>query len=265
MASSSTSSIHSRFMAGFVRQPSGELIHCFGPCSRRITSVWSQFQEHVLRNGNLNTRHSSSLSATQPQDGVESIHTFKMQFSSDSYVIFESVTPLDQQVFGLVLNREAFVPATLSAHLDSFFAELILSRLALDTKAYTTALGNVNFNSVVDSIVDLFDSSLRYVAKNDKWSHGGREVFRQQVGSFVSRGAKVEFCLPAFPCKSSSKNKVLSDSPDRGEHIALSNLHTFIQKIEAVYPPGGKLWIISDGHVFSDCSKYAPNEANVSK
>ncbi|OAQ64347.1 pyoverdine/dityrosine biosynthesis protein [Pochonia chlamydosporia 170] len=176
-----------------------------------------------------------------------------MQLSSDSYVVFESITPLDQQVFGLVLNREAFVPATLSAHLDSFFAELILSRLALDTKAYTTALGEVNFNSVVDSIVDLFDSSLRYVAKNDKWSPLGREVFRQQVGSFVSRGAKVEFCLPAFPCKSSSKNKVLSDSPDRGEHIALSNLHTFIQKIEAVYPPGGKLWIISDGHVFSDC------------
>ena len=33
-------------------------------------------------------------------------------------------------------------------------------------------------------------------------------------------------------------------------------LKKFVEEIEKIYDAGAKLWIISDGHVFSDCSEY---------
>jgi pyoverdine/dityrosine biosynthesis protein Dit1 len=53
------------------------------------------------------------------------------------------------------------------------------------------------------------------------------------VYEFVRRGARVEFCLPAFPCKSSNPEKVVAVVPDRGEQLALENLHSFVEAIEA--------------------------------
>jgi pyoverdine/dityrosine biosynthesis protein Dit1 len=132
----------------------------------------------------------------------------------------------------------------------------VLSGLRVDIKTHAGLLRDADADVAADAIVHLFDTSLRYVGKHDKWLRGGQDVFRQQVRSFTSRGARVEFCLPAFPCKSSSTEKVLSQSPDRGEYVALSNLQRFLQEVEDVYGPGAKLWIISDGHVFSDCSEY---------
>lgn len=41
--------------------------------------------------------------------------------------------------------------------------------------------------------------------------------------------------------------------PDLAEHIALDVLHDFIKEVNAVYEPGATMWIINDGHVFSDC------------
>ena len=131
----------------------------------------------------------------------------------------------------------------------------MLRGLRVDINTHAGHLRDADADVAADAIVHLFDTSLRYVGKHDKWLRGGRDVFRQQVRSFTSRGARVEFCLPAFPCKSSSTEKVLSQSPDRGEYVALSNLQRFLREVEDVYGPGAKLWIISDGHVFSDCSE----------
>ena len=43
--------------------------------------------------------------------------------------------------------------------------------------------------------------------------------------------------------------------PDLAENIALDVLYGFIKEVNAVYEPGATMWIINDGHVFSDCSK----------
>ena len=41
--------------------------------------------------------------------------------------------------------------------------------------------------------------------------------------------------------------------PDKGEELALSRLIQFADSIAKIYPPGIIIWIVSDGHVFSDC------------
>ncbi|KAG8412933.1 hypothetical protein J3459_013626 [Metarhizium acridum] len=244
-------SIHSRFIAGFVRQPSGDLIHCFGPSTTRITLVWPQIRDHVLRECHLHNRLSKTCLPIKY--ALETAESLQLAPPSNDYVVFEMPKLPDQQVIGLVLAPDSSPATPHSLELDMFFANLVLSGLRVDIKNYGRILREADSEMVTDSIVDLFDANLRYVAKHDKWLQGGQEVFRQQVRSFTSRGAMVEFCLPAFPCKSSSTDKVLSQSPDRGEYVALSNLQRFMQKVEDIYKPGAKLWIISDGHVFSDC------------
>lgn len=258
--SRSKSSMHDRFIAGFVRQSSGKLIHCFGPSSSLLSATWSGIEDHVLRHCNLNAWRSHLPNAgLQIKRGVAGICSCRIQIAGNEHAILEMPRPMDQQVVGIVLSIDPHTSAPVSTRLDFFFASLILSGLQVGTAKHTEILQEINLEQVTESIVDIFDSTLRYAARHDKWSQAGRDVFREQVSSFTSRGAKVEFCLPAFPCKSSSTKKVLSTAPDRGEHIALANLHAFIQEIEAIYQPGAKLWIISDGHVFSDCSKRMPS------
>ena len=106
-------------------------------------------------------------------------------------------------------------------------------------------------------ITDMFDKELRNIAPEDKWNSGGRDVFHQGVEYFTARQDPVEFALPAFPCKSTNYHKTNGILPDRAEEMALVRLHDFCHKVKQIYSPGAILWIISDGHVFSDCSKFS--------
>lgn len=73
-----------------------------------------------------------------------------------------------------------------------------------------------------------------------------------RVRRFVSLNEPIHALLPAFPAKSPSRNKVLGALPDRAEEIALEYLQTICDSIQAIYPPGVRITICSDGHVFSD-------------
>ncbi|KAI9105237.1 Pyoverdine/dityrosine biosynthesis protein-domain-containing protein [Phlyctochytrium arcticum] len=111
---------------------------------------------------------------------------------------------------------------------------------------------NVLSTPLVDQLVDLFDTELRYVPHHDRWEDGKR-LFTRQVQFFVSRNLPLQFALPAFPCKSSNTtDKVLGTYPDKGEELALRTMSYFVDKVKAIYPPGAIMSIISDGHVFSD-------------
>lgn len=35
----------------------------------------------------------------------------------------------------------------------------------------------------------------------------------------------------------------------------MKTLHNFLQQVHSIYSPGATLWLIGDGHVFSDCSE----------
>lgn len=104
-------------------------------------------------------------------------------------------------------------------------------------------------------ITQLFEEHLKNVSVTDEWDQVGKKYFTGIVDFFTSKNAKLEACLPAFPCKSQNTLKTAGVVPDKGEELALRHLKAFIDSVDKVYPPGMKLWIISDGHVFSDCSK----------
>src|SRR6185436_17323058 len=56
--------------------------------------------------------------------------------------------------------------------------------------------------------------------------------------------------------------KVSGANPDAGEALALRTLESFVKAVREIYGPGARLWVISDGHVFSDC--IGVNDASVS-
>ncbi len=62
----------------------------------------------------------------------------------------------------------------------------------------------------------------------------------------------VHLILPAFPAKSPNRLKTLGVAPDLGERIGLRRLQQICDEIAAVYSPGARCTICSDGHVFSD-------------
>ncbi|WP_191873835.1 L-tyrosine/L-tryptophan isonitrile synthase family protein [Streptomyces filipinensis] len=74
----------------------------------------------------------------------------------------------------------------------------------------------------------------------------------RRIGDFVRDGAPVVFTLPAFPCKSPNPAKVLGRLPDQGERLSLGFLHRLCTDIERIHPPGARIVICSDGHVFGD-------------
>ncbi|MBL1083104.1 isocyanide synthase family protein [Streptomyces actinomycinicus] len=74
----------------------------------------------------------------------------------------------------------------------------------------------------------------------------------RRIAGFVRAGAPVVFTLPGFPCKSPNPAKVLGHLPDQGERLSLGFLHTLCTEIERIHPPGARVIICSDGHVFGD-------------
>ncbi|KAG5916374.1 hypothetical protein E4U42_007686 [Claviceps africana] len=255
-------SIHQRLVAGFVRRGSGDLVQCFGPLQTAISSKWPEVRQRLLQSP---CHHEFPKRLSQTTLQVElGLGTSKGCFpdqnqpSASSCLVFETLDHPTQQILGIILaaNETAGLSPGAQmeqAHVDGFFASLILGNMRIGTAIDRELIQRIDVEASTDSIVDLFDRTLRYESSCDKWGQGGRSVFRESVSHFTRRGQAVEFCLPAFPCKSSSTGKVLSKAPDLGEYLALENMHNFLLDIEAIYEPGAKLWIISDGHVFSDC------------
>jgi pyoverdine/dityrosine biosynthesis protein Dit1 len=73
-----------------------------------------------------------------------------------------------------------------------------------------------------------------------------------RIRGFVEAGQPVLFTLPAFPCKSPNRNKVLGHLPDLGERLAVRALRELCREVEELYPPGARVVVCSDGHVFGD-------------
>ena len=72
------------------------------------------------------------------------------------------------------------------------------------------------------------------------------------IESFIRAGAPIELVLPAFPAKAPNPRKVLGALPDLAEQRALERLSELLDSIQAVWKPGARLTLCSDGHVFAD-------------
>lgn len=76
--------------------------------------------------------------------------------------------------------------------------------------------------------------------------------FLDRVMEAVERNEPVVFVLPAFPGKSPNPAKVLGVKPDMAEEQSLTFLNGLCRRIEAIYAPGARIVLCSDGRVFND-------------
>lgn len=116
------------------------------------------------------------------------------------------------------------------------------------------SMANLTIKSiyVAEKVAQIFETTIKHCAKVDRWPEG-RHMFIRNVEFFTSRGLPIEAVLPAFPCKSSNIDKVAGTSPDKGEELAIKQIIEFVELVNRIYAPGMKFFIVSDGHVFSDC------------
>jgi pyoverdine/dityrosine biosynthesis protein Dit1 len=80
----------------------------------------------------------------------------------------------------------------------------------------------------------------------------GADLFISVIAQYVAEDKQIEACLPAFPFKSANKvHKVLGTMPDKAEELALERLNSMCTRIQAVYPPGCQVTIVSDGITYN--------------
>ncbi|KAK2048791.1 pyoverdine/dityrosine biosynthesis protein [Colletotrichum somersetense] len=236
------SSIFHRFQAAFVHDGQGKLLYCTGPQKRRVQEHWELIDRHLPSRSQMATSESQKFGSAELQEALRGSRLYEMRRPGSAPT-------------GLILDVTSRSNNTISTQFEEFFAQLLLDQADFAIRDPGLMMKSPSGASlaVTEQIVDLFDSFLRYQGKDDRWEVGGKAHFAERVRHFTSQNAVIDLCLPAFPCKSSNTNKVLGKAPDRGERLALERLHGFVEAIEKIYQPGAKLWIISDGHVFSDC------------
>ncbi|KAK1599728.1 pyoverdine/dityrosine biosynthesis protein [Colletotrichum navitas] len=239
--SNSGDSVFHRFQAAFIHDGQGQLLYCTGPQKGRVQEHWGSINRHLPSRSQTATGESQKAGSADLDGALRGSRLYEMRRPGSG--------PM-----GLILDATSKNSNTLSAQFEEFFAQLLLDQadFAIRDSGLMKSPSGASL-AVTERIVDLFDSFLRYQGKDDRWEACGKAYFTERVRHFTSQNASIELCLPAFPCKSSNTNKVLGKAPDRGERLALERLHSFVEAIENIYQPGAKLWIISDGHVFSDC------------
>lgn len=247
-------SIFHRFQAAFVHDGQGQLLYCTGPQKGCVQQHWTSSIIHNLPSQKSQTTIRETRTA--PSETVFTNLNGPFQGSK----LYEMQRSGSDTTAGFIIDATATSEQHVgSTKFDDFFVQLLLDQADFAIRDHERIkCGDTSTASPTDAtseIVSLFDSFLRYQGKDDQWEASGKAYFTERVRHFTSQQAKIELCLPAFPCKSSNTNKVLGKAPDRGEQLALERLHEFVEAIERVYEPGAKMWIISDGHVFSDCSK----------
>ena len=73
----------------------------------------------------------------------------------------------------------------------------------------------------------------------------------ESITKLVNKSLPLTFFIPGFPCKSPNmRKKVLGFRPDFSEFLAIRSLLVTIRKLEALYPFGVKMTILSDYHTF---------------
>lgn len=188
-------------------------------------------------------------------EALESLNFKQKQNWSESTVVHVD------QISLIIWEHECSVKGVFIGAVTEFFNTNTFDRLFLNLVIQKS---NIFFPSKItedtgettDAITELFAKELKNISICDKWKSTGEIYFKEKISFFVSRGLKIEAVLPAFPCKSSNYKKVATWRPDKGEELGLTKLISFTESVKKIYAPGILIWIVSDGHVFSDCSKY---------
>jgi hypothetical protein len=240
----------------FCRGSHGDLLFVEGGSADRIAHHWSELRGTVATNTHTTTTLPSGTRVNTTIIGASCSENLNLcaASSSHSHAIRELYRPDQGHYIGLVRCNMTEDAEDFSAFRD-WLEIFILLETSLKPSSWPPLSEDTKTVQTTESITSLFASTLKNVASNDEWDLG-IELFKKRVADFVVRKERIQMALPAFPCKSPSSRKVGTHTPDMAESLALRTLHRFSQAVKAIYPPGVVIWIVSDGHVFSDCSEY---------
>lgn len=232
--------IYDRVIAIYSRTQQVNLLRCFGKHSHLVHSKWTAVQQQLYPQVFNSYRLLCNIVL---DDGC---------FPTRKGNVHELRVPDSTLIVGIILCS-AGIESSMGLF-DEYFAHILLQHTAKLTH-YLEPTIDIGTTSTVATIVDLCNRELLFHPPNSQWEVVGRSYFLQKISFFTSRRLPIQMCLPAFPCKSSNLEKVAVALPDRGEELALRRLYSVLRQIELIYEPGARICIISDGHVFSDCSK----------
>lgn len=255
------SSLHERICAIYTRNEYNELLFMDGKHSAEIQDLWTEVS-YLLELESLVSDSPMGISeryfdVTQMERFGECQGLIDLIKLISLNPTFATTSALGLKISEICVENERQTRGIISFSVgrnekdfDKWFESLVLCEAELGFAQCTPVAHD---SGKAAEITKIFDEELRNVTNNDMWTKGGREYFFQKVLFFTSRRLPVQACLPAFPCKSSNTEKVVGTDPDKGEEMALRRLIKVAEMIKSIYAPGVSFWIVSDGHVFSDC------------
>lgn len=249
------SSLYERVLALYTRDDDMNMLYIEGKHSKELSRYWGE----VLTLLDMDMLSSvSPMGVSEKYFDLSFLEKFQKcptliqliksvkTFPASGLKISEVKIGTEYQHRGLI----TFAVGRLENDFDKWFESLVLCEARLE---FTQYIPVANDHGRAEMITQIFDDELRNVTDDDMWNKVGRQYFWDRVYFFTSRHLQIQACLPAFPCKSSNTLKVAGGAPDKGEELALRRLISVARQIKSVYTPGIKFWIVSDGHVFSDC------------
>jgi hypothetical protein len=247
------------------RNTAGELLAIEGSNSKSFPEAWTQLKDIICSPGgawaSLELPSGKKIKTLQITTVVPALLNIRSSFppSYQQQEINTQVSEIEHDN-GLTLGMVVSRPQSVKPDGFTIWAERFI---LLETEFQPFAsIGTSNapwekqHREICNTIAEIFERRLKNVSKDDQWNNGGREVFLNRVFGYVDKNLPIQCALPAFPCKSPNPNKVGGIMPDLAEHMALDVLHDFITEVNSIYEPGATMWVINDGHVFSDCSEY---------
>ncbi|KAF2649303.1 hypothetical protein K491DRAFT_708249 [Lophiostoma macrostomum CBS 122681] len=241
------------------RDSEGRLLAAEGSNSHTLYEMWPLLCAEIRSNKGLmdrvelpSGRHINTLRITAYIPALENIRlSFPPGRQHEELITrVAEIKGLDGLILGVLTSR----PKSLAGdRFDTWAEHFILLETQFEPFAPLSLSSHPEHRKVSEQVAGLFEKKLKNASRDDQWKACGRPNFINRVYGYVQKSQPILLCLPAFPCKSPNPNKVGGTMPDLAEYIALDVLHDFVKDICKLYPPGATLWIISDGHVFSDC------------
>ncbi|KAF1942551.1 hypothetical protein EJ02DRAFT_502798 [Clathrospora elynae] len=244
------------------RDASGELLAIEGSNSKSLPEAWTKLKDIVCSTegswAQLQLPSGKNIRTLQITTDIPALlhirSSFPPSYQQDALNTQVSEIEHDNGLFlGILTSRPKSVKVD---GFDVWAERFILLKTEFLPYAHismSTTPWASKHREICGTIADIFERRLKNVSKDDQWHVCGKEAFLNRVYGYVDKNVPIQLALPAFPCKSPNPNKVGGIMPDLAEHIAMDALHDFVKEVNTVYEPGATMWVINDGHVFSDC------------
>lgn len=235
-------STYSKFLAIYTRNKLTDELYCME--QKQDIELAPQWKDFVKLRKELDPKP-AKLSPDVTEFIVPSVNADQFDHNMGlDLKISEYQAPGETQIRGCVTTIEN------ENDFNDWFVFHVLSQARVESNEKPVVAEGMNYH---EPVIQYFEENLKNETYNDQWRVTGRAYFAERLRYFTDRYIRIECILPGFPCKSSNTNKVHSCIPDKGEELALKRLIQATIDIQKLYPPGMKVWIVSDGHVFSDC------------